>query len=127
MSAATGPNPFSRTSGFTQPLNQTKAVREYDGNVDFDKEKTKMGFMRTTGRDLNQGNPYVQRDVPYSNFQMIKERILEACYARNEDSFEGLKNVFNRFDKDGNGQIDPVEFRKGMYVYGVTLTEEEVT
>ena len=68
MSAATGPNPFNRTSGFTQPLNQTKAVNVWDGNVDFDKEKTKMGFMRTTGRDLNQGNPYIKREVPYSNF-----------------------------------------------------------
>jgi len=35
MSAATGPNPFARTSGMTQPLNQTKAVKNYDGNVDF--------------------------------------------------------------------------------------------
>ena len=27
MSAATGPNPFAKTSGLTQPLNQTKAVK----------------------------------------------------------------------------------------------------
>lgn len=26
MSAATGPNPFAKSSGFTQPLNQTRAV-----------------------------------------------------------------------------------------------------
>ena len=59
MSAATGPNPFARTSGFTQPLNQTKAAKEYEGNVDFEKEKAKLEFMRTTGRDLNLGNPYL--------------------------------------------------------------------
>lgn len=35
MSAATGPNPFARTSGLTQPLNQTKAVVGYEGNIDF--------------------------------------------------------------------------------------------
>jgi hypothetical protein len=40
MSAATGPNPFAKTSGFTQPFNQTKAVRDYEGNIDFQKEQT---------------------------------------------------------------------------------------
>ena len=38
MSAATGINPFAKTSGFTQPLNQTRAVVGYEGNVDFKKE-----------------------------------------------------------------------------------------
>ena len=27
ISAATGPNPFARSSGFTQPLNQTRAAQ----------------------------------------------------------------------------------------------------
>ena len=35
MSAATGTNPFAKTSGFTQPLNYTRAVKVYDGNIDF--------------------------------------------------------------------------------------------
>ena len=47
MSAATGPNPFSRTSGFTQPLNQSRAVAQYEGNVDFAKEKSSVDFFRT--------------------------------------------------------------------------------
>ena len=58
MSAATGPNPFSVTRGFTQPLNQTKAVVNYEGNVNFGKEKHIVDFMRTSGRDLNVHNPY---------------------------------------------------------------------
>jgi len=53
MSAATGTNPFAKTSGFTQPLNQTRAVKGHEGNVDFDREKKNMEFMRTTGVDLN--------------------------------------------------------------------------
>lgn len=35
MSAAVGSNPFSKTSGFTQPADQTKAVSGYYGNIDF--------------------------------------------------------------------------------------------
>jgi len=60
MSASTGPNPFAKSSGFTQPLNQTKAVVGYEGNVNFDAEKTKMAFHRTEGRDLNLRNPYME-------------------------------------------------------------------
>ena len=47
MSAATGPNPFARTSGMTQPLNQTKAVVNYEGNIDFAKETTTVNFARS--------------------------------------------------------------------------------
>ena len=63
MSAATGPNPFAKTSGFTQPLNQTKAVNSYEGNIDFEAEKTKVAFARTQGRDLNVRNPYMEKHV----------------------------------------------------------------
>jgi len=42
-------------------------------------------------------------------------------------SLEGLKKVFNEMDKDGNGTIDPVEFKFAMKGFGVQLTEEEVS
>lgn len=58
---------------------------------------------------------------------MIKERILETCYARNEDNYDGLLRIFKSFDKDESGSIDPLEFRRGMDGFGVKLTEEEVS
>ena len=58
---------------------------------------------------------------------MIKERIMEACYARNEDNLDSLKTIFDKLDRDGNGSLDPVEFKRGMKAFGVDLTEEEVT
>lgn len=72
MSASTGPNPFAKSSGFTQPLNQTRAVVEYEGNVDFEKEKTTVAFSRTNGRDLNISNPYMEKYTQISNFEEIK-------------------------------------------------------
>ena len=79
MSAATGTNPFAKTSGFTQPLNQTRAVRDYEGNVDFGRETKNMSFMRTAGKDLNAGNLYLEREIKFSNFEQIKERVLDIC------------------------------------------------
>lgn len=72
MSAALGPNPFAKTSGLTQPLNQTKAVVGYEGNINFEKEKTMMDFTRTKGRDLTYKNPYMEKHVAISNFDEIK-------------------------------------------------------
>ena len=45
MSAATGPNPFSKTSGMTQSADQTKSVVGYAGNIDFASEtlRTQLG------------------------------------------------------------------------------------
>jgi hypothetical protein len=40
ISASTGPNPFALTRGFTQPVNMTKSVANWEGNVDFNKEQT---------------------------------------------------------------------------------------
>lgn len=36
MSASTGPNPFSITRGMTQPVQKTKAISGFEGNIDFE-------------------------------------------------------------------------------------------
>ena len=79
MSAATGPNPFAVTRGFTQPLDKTKAVLSYEGNIDFAKETKTVNCMRTTGRDLNISNPYVAKTVQMSNFAEIRALLMERC------------------------------------------------
>jgi hypothetical protein len=63
MSAATGSNPFAITRGMTQPLNKTKAVKGFEGNIDFEKAEQVVNVLRTSGRDLNMGNPYLQKRV----------------------------------------------------------------
>ena len=56
MSAATGPNPFSKASGLTQPIQNTKAVVGYHGNINFEKESLAQNLSRKTGPDLITGN-----------------------------------------------------------------------
>ena len=34
MSAGTGINPFTRSCGFTQPIQNTRAAKAFEGNVD---------------------------------------------------------------------------------------------
>jgi hypothetical protein len=53
MSAATGPNPFARTSGVTQTADMTKSVRGFYGNIDFEKENALIEMRSTTAKMTN--------------------------------------------------------------------------
>lgn len=127
MSASTGPNPFARSSGFTQPLNQTKAVVDYEGNVDFEKEKTTVAFARTAGRDLSYRNPYMEQHVQISNFEEIKQKVVDLCKKRSANGIRGLRSMFKAMDRNRNGTLTPVEFKYAMRDYGMNFSEIEVT
>ena len=127
MSAATGPNPFARSSGMTQPLNQTKAVVSYEGNVDFAKEKTTVDFARTQGRDLSYRNPYMEQHVQISNFEEIKQKVIDLCKKRSANGLRGLRSMFRAMDRNRNGSLSPVEFKYAMRDYGLNFSEIEVT
>ena len=128
MSAATGPNPFARTSGFTQPLTQTKAVVGYEGNIDFEKEKTVREFTRTKGTDLQaSGNPYMQKHYEISNFEEVKQKVIDLCKKRSANGLRGLRIMFRAMDRNKNGSISPVEFKYAMRDYGLNFSELEVS
>ena len=127
MSAATGPNPFAKSSGFTQPFNQTKAVKGYEGNVDFEAEKTKVAFARTQGRDLTLKNPYLENHVQISNFEEIKSKVIDLCKQRSANGLIGLRRMFKSMDRNRNGSLSPIEFKYAMRDYGLSLSEIEVT
>lgn len=126
-SASTGPNPFARTSGFTQPLNQTKAVTGFEGNVNFEKEKTVHQFTRTAGRDLTARNPYMEKHVAISNFEEIKASVVDLCRKRSANGLRGLRRMFKTMDRNGNGTLSPIEFKYAMRDYGLPLSDIEVT
>lgn len=127
MSGATGVNAFSRTSGFTQPLNQTRSVVGHEGNVDYEREQKNIAHMRSTGHDLNLGNPYAEKPLDVSNFSEIKARVIEVCKKRSANGIRGLRVMFKIMDNNGNGSLDPVEFKYGMRDFGIDISENELT
>jgi len=122
MSAAVGSNPFARTSGLTQAADQTKSVAGYYGNIDFDKESSRVDFRKSTGRDLSMRNPYVEKEVSISNFSQIAHRILENSSSRGT-GLKGLE-IFLRthIDKNLDGQVDPEQLRFGLRAYGIEIS-----
>lgn len=99
----------------------------YEGNVNFEKEKTALEFARTKGRDLNIRNPYMEKHVQISNFEEIKKSVIDLCRERSANGLRGLRRMFKVMDRNGNGSLSPVEFKYAMRDYGLNLSEIEVT
>lgn len=127
MSASVGPNPFAKTSGFTQPVQESRATKKFEGNVNFEHEKKTTDFNRTH-TDLNPKNhlkPDTKIDI--DNFENLKARIIELCRKRSGNGIRGLKIMFRAIDRDRNKKIDPTEFKYAMRDYGIPISEEEVS
>jgi hypothetical protein len=127
MSAATGPNPFARTSGMTQSVNHTKAVAEDHGVINFEKEKTILQATRTIGRDLNVKNPYMEKHYQISNFEEIKAKVVNMCRTRSSNGLRGLRILFRAMDRNRNNSLEPMEFKYAMRDFGVDLSEVEIS
>ena len=125
MSAATGPNPFAKTSGFTQPMQNTKAVVGYEGNVDFAKETQMREFTRKT-TDLVASNPYMANHTQISNLEEIKKKVIDLCKKRSANGLRGLRIMFRAMDRNRNGSVTPIEFKYAMRDYGLDLSEIEI-
>jgi Ca2+-binding EF-hand superfamily protein len=101
----------------------------YEGNVDFDREKKNLSFLKTVGKDLTgTSNPYLEKDIKFSNLQQIRERLMEVCSVKyGLTGLDELRKLFSEMDRNGNGTVEPVEFKYCMRVWGAEFTEEEIT
>lgn len=127
MSASTGPNPFAKSTGFTRPVQETKAVTKFEGNVDFSKEATQTNF-RNTHKDFTQSNPNLYGKEPeVENFQELRQKILAFCRERSGNGLRGLRVMFKAMDRNRNKSLDPVEFKYAMRDYGFPVSDMEVT
>jgi len=94
--------------------------------VNFGKEKEIHEATRTIGRDLQANNPYMTRYNQLSNFEELQEKIVSFCKTRSANGLRGLRIMFRAMDRNGNGSLDPVEFKYAMRDYGLGLSEVEV-
>ena len=100
MSAGVGSNPFAKTSGMTQPADQSKAIKGFYGNVDFEQESSRTDFRKSCGRDLSARNPYVDKEVTVSNFSDITQRVVKACRLNQPATgLRGLRVALRRLDE----------------------------
>ncbi len=120
QSASVGLNPFARTCGLTQPVQRTRAVANYEGNVNFAHETQTFAKLGET-RDLYKANPYQS----YPKRQIYNHDDLKCIFLEmSRDYTFGLRQIrkfINDFDVNKNGCLDPEEFREVMRQLGLGL------
>ena len=120
QSASIGLNPFAKTSGFTQPVQCTRAVSNYEGNVNFGKEATVYKTI-STNKDFYKENPYQK----YPAKDMYNYAELKTIFAEvSHDYTFGVRQIrkfLNDFDINQNGFLDPEEIRTMLRKLGLPL------
>ena len=79
----------------------------------------------------NPTNELINSALVNCELDNVDELTLENCEALiwsvwyEMDVESELQEAFKKFDKDGNGYLDPTEFKNAMTSYGEALTDEE--
>ncbi len=121
-SASVGLNPFAKTSGFTQPVQCTRAVANYEGNVNFGKETMTAQKLATT-KDLYKENPfqsYPKKEI--YNYEQLKV----IFWQMSQDYTFGVRQIrkfLQNADLNKNGYLDPEEIRAILAKLGLTLVK----
>ena len=127
MSAHTGANPFAKTSGLTQPVQNTRAIQRFEGDVDFPNEAKRQTF-RETHHDFTKQNPALLLAEPeVEPFAEMRAKIIALCKKRSGNGLRGLRIMFRAMDRNGNKTLDPIEFKYAMRDYGLPISDQEVT
>lgn len=127
MSEPVGTNAFARTSGLTQPADQTKSIAGFYGNIDQPLAGTRVDFRKSEGRDLSLTNPYLEKTVEVSNFSDISKRVVEASRVHAAGlGLRGFRIFLRVIDKDGSGLVVPEDLKYAFKAYGIAITVDEM-
>ena len=76
---------------------------------------------------MAQTNSYNQNEITVSSFGDITARVVEACKQQQPgNGLRALRVFLRRIDKQGDGLLDPSEFKFGMKAFGVDISEQEM-
>ena len=119
-SASIGLNPFARTSGFTQRVQSTRGVCNYEGNVNFGRETANEQKLSSI-KDFYKENPYQSYPIKVIyNHAQLKQIFAEMS---NDYTFgiRQIRKFLNDCNLNGNGYLDPNEVKNLLARIGLTL------
>lgn len=125
-----GENPFSKTSGFTQPLQNTKAVKTFNGNVQGNKNSKNI-FLNPLDVEFSEKFKYSQTlNQSESNYDLtafVKEKIITTCISKGWVGMRKLKLFLRNLNKrNSNNLINKNDFKFHFINFGIVFTEKEV-
>ena len=126
-SHALGENAFAKTSGFTQPIHQSKSIKQFNGNVT-NSSTSKNIFLNE--RDLEFSEKY--RNSVLQNSQIvdlspeITRKVMETCFKKGSMGLRKLRIFLRNLHKRKSDFIDKSNFKYFFINFGITFTEKEV-
>ena len=69
----------------------------------------------------------MEKHYAISNFEEIKEKVMNMCKTRSSNGLRGLRILFRAMDRNRNNSLEPMEFKYAMRDFGVDLSEVEVS
>mmetsp|Transcript_131584 Transcript_131584/g.319759 ORF Transcript_131584/g.319759 Transcript_131584/m.319759 type:complete len:516 (+) Transcript_131584:166-1713(+) len=113
-SAATGSNPFARSSAFTADITDaTQKHAECADDITGIPRGSKKAMVAAAGAELS------ARDVA----DLVRAKIVERG---GSNGIRSLKRILGRMDTSGDGQLDAPELQMGLAELGVALSPKEV-
>jgi len=88
-------------------------------------ESNKQFYSNHKGKKVDEFNPQPTIAAPKFQTYTLK-RILDKCIARGERGLFGLNRIFKTFDSNGNGLIEPKEFKRALKDYQLGLEDGDI-
>jgi len=120
-----GINAFARSSGFTQPLHNSKAVKQFNGNVSNNSEAK---FVYTNEHDEKFINNY-QENMKSKNVDimpMIREKILSVCRKNGWTGMRKLRIFLRNLSKRKLNKINKANLKYFLSDFGIILTDNDL-
>jgi len=122
-----GSNAFARSSGFTQPIHNTKSANQYNGNVSNNQEAK---YVYTNDLDDKFVNNY--RDATTRKGQSvdlipaIKEKILTVCRKNGWTGMRKLRIFLRNLTKKKSDKISRGNLKYFLAEFGIVLSDEKI-
>jgi hypothetical protein len=126
-----GNNPFSKSSGFTQPIQNSKSVRTFHGNVQSN-QNSKNIILQSQDDEFSEKYKNSQYDLKNNNSQIdlnnaITQKILDVSLSKGWTGLRKLKLFLRNINKRSlTNLINKNDFKYQFINFGIVFTEKEV-
>jgi hypothetical protein len=122
-----GENPFAKTSGFTQPIQLSKSIKQFHGNVT-NSSTSKNVFLDNKDVEFSEKfrSSVLQKDYQEDLSPIIIQKVMEVCLKKGWMGLRKLKIFLRNLNKRKSNLIDKSNFKYFFINFGIIFSEKEV-
>jgi len=122
-----GENAFAKSSGFTQPIQLSKSIKQFNGNVT-NSNTSKNVFLDKSDNEFSEKfkNSVLQKDYQEELTPIITQKVMEVCLKKGWMGLRKLKIFLRNLNKKKSNLIDKSNFKYFFINFGIVFTEKEV-